>query len=223
LKSMDEAVVEVPSERAKPSSGTAESGESDERRSGRPFDLAYEQSQDGLFLENVHSEDKGQGRGITPFFVRRSLYLAFLGQRTITGQTAAHTPLIRAAVWHSPETGDPLSNEQAGGRGEAALGASAPIEASQGEDASEGTAPALSCREGPTSQQSWEEARQMLGDVAMPQDFEPGREALLEESIERLETHDGGADWDSEAPSIMGSSFYSDEDQEFQVGSLIRS
>lgn len=95
LTSMDEAVVEVPSERAKPSFITTEAGECDERRSGRPFDLAYEQSQDGLFLENVHGEDKSQGRGITPFFVRRSIYLAFLGRLPLTDQTAPHAPPTR--------------------------------------------------------------------------------------------------------------------------------
>ena len=59
--------------------------------------------------------------------------------------------------------------------------------------------------------------------MVLPQDFKPDREVILEESIERLETHDGGDGWDSEAPSIMGSSFYSDEDQGFQVGSSITS
>ena len=41
---MDEAVVEVPSERAEPSFTTTEAGECDERRSGRLFDLACEQN-----------------------------------------------------------------------------------------------------------------------------------------------------------------------------------
>ncbi|KAL2045355.1 hypothetical protein ABVK25_012171 [Lepraria finkii] len=66
-------------------------------------------------------------------------------------------------------------------------------------------------------QESWEEALYGVGDVVLPQDFEPDKEAILEESIERLETHDGGNSWDSEAPSIMGSTFYSDEDQGFQA------
>ena len=215
LTLMDEAVVKVPSERAKPSFITTEAGQCDERRSGRPFDLAYKQSQDGLFLENVHSEDKRQGRGITPFFVRRSIYLAFLGQLPFTGQTTPHAPPTRAAEWRPQETRHPPSNEETGGRGEA--------EASQGEAAPEDTAPALSSQEGPMPQESWEEALHGVGDVVLPQDFEPDKEAILEQSIERLETHDGGDGWDSEAPSIMGSSFYSDEDQGFQVGSSITS
>ena len=86
------SAVEVPSERTKPSFHTSESGESDERRSGRPFDQAYEQSQDGLFLRDVHSTDKSQGRGITPFFVRRSMYLAFLGHLPLTRQNAPQAP-----------------------------------------------------------------------------------------------------------------------------------
>lgn len=103
------------------------------------------------------------------------------------------------------------------------MGASAPMEASQGEAALEETAPALSSQEGPIPQESWEEALHRVGDVVLPQDFEPDREAILEESIERLVTHDGGVGWDSEAPSMMGSSFYSDEDEGFQVGSSITS
>lgn len=43
LTSIDEAVVEVLSKRAKPSFITIEAGEYDKRRSVRPFDLAYKQ------------------------------------------------------------------------------------------------------------------------------------------------------------------------------------
>ena len=58
LKSMNEATTEVPSKQAKPSFITAGSGESEERRSGRPYDRAYKQSQSSLFLNNVHSTDQ---------------------------------------------------------------------------------------------------------------------------------------------------------------------
>lgn len=208
LISMGEAVVEVPSEQAKPSFITTEAGESDVRRCGRPFDLAYEQSQGGLFLEHVHSEDNRHGRGITPFFVRRSIYLAFLGQVPFIVQTAPHTPPTRIAEWHPQETRDPSTNEAIGG---------------QGETGSEETAPTPSNQEAPIPQESWEVALPELDDIVPPQDFEHSREAILEESIERLETHDGGVGWDSEAPSIIGSSFYSDDDQDFPVGSSITS
>ena len=88
LKSPDAtaAAVEVPSGRSNPPLVSADSDESCERRCGRPFDLAYEQSQDGLFLDHVHRLDKSHGRGITPFFVRRSVYLAFLGRPPLAGQ-----------------------------------------------------------------------------------------------------------------------------------------
>lgn len=69
--------------------------------------------------------------------------------------------------------------------------ASASKEANQEEVASEESSPGLSSQEGPILQESWEEARQMFGDMVLPQDFEPGREALLEKTIERPETHDG--------------------------------
>lgn len=58
------------------------------RRSGRPFDLAYKQSRNALFLDGVHNTDRIQGRGITPFFVRRSTYLAFLGHLSLPGRAA---------------------------------------------------------------------------------------------------------------------------------------
>ena len=103
------------------------------------------------------------------------------------------------------------------------MGASAPIEASQGEAASEETTPALSSQEGLTPQESWEGALHGVGDMVLPQDFELGREAILVENVERLETPDGGVGWDSEAPSMTGSSFNSDEDQGFLVGSSITS
>ena len=34
----------------------------------------------------------------------------------------------------------------------------------------------------------------MFGYMVLPQNFEPGGEALLEKSTERLETHDGDVD-----------------------------
>lgn len=95
LKPMDEATTEVPSNQAKPSFVTAGSGESEERRSGRPYDRAYKQSQSSLFLNNVHSTDQSQGCGITPFFARRSIYLAFLGSVT-------RTPCIGTKRWPRP-------------------------------------------------------------------------------------------------------------------------
>lgn len=219
LISMGEAVVEVPSEQAKPSFITTEAGESDMCRCGRPFDLAYKQSQGGLFLEHVHNEDRRYARGITPFFVRRSTYLAFLGQPPSTVQTAQHPPPTRAADWHPQETRDLSTNETIEGQGEIALADSAPTEASQGEAGSGETALAPSSQGAPIPQESWEVAPHEVDDIVPPQDFEHSREAIPEESIERLETHNGSVGWDLEASSIIESSFYSDDDQNFPVGS----
>ena len=72
--------------------------------------------------------------------------------------------------------------------------ASASKEGNQEEAASDESSPGLSSQEGPIPQDSWEEARQMFGDTVLPQDFEPGGEALLEKNTERLETHDGDVD-----------------------------
>ena len=80
LKLMDRNTVEVGSERSKPSFVIEGPVESFKRRSGRPFDLIYEQSQCYLFLDDMHSKDKRRGRGITLFFVRRSIYMAFFDQ-----------------------------------------------------------------------------------------------------------------------------------------------
>jgi len=96
LKAMNEATPKAPSKQAKPSFVTAGSGESEERRSGRPYDRAYEQSQRSLFLDEVHTNDQSQGCGITPFFVRRSIYLAFLGHLPFERPTAASMPVQRS-------------------------------------------------------------------------------------------------------------------------------
>lgn len=116
LKSLNEATTKVPSKQAKLSFVTAGSGESEERRSGRPYDRAYEQSQRSLFLNNVHSTAQSQGCGITPFFVRRSIYLAFLGHLPFGGPNAASTPVTEE--WRPQHTRDQSITERDPGRGE---------------------------------------------------------------------------------------------------------
>lgn len=88
LKGCDQSDIDISSECAQPSLVTAEAGELDNRRSGRPLDLAYEQSRNALFLDGVHNTDRSRGRGITPFFMRRSTYLAFLGHLSLPGRAA---------------------------------------------------------------------------------------------------------------------------------------
>ena len=56
-------------------------GECQERRCAFPFDLAYEQSKDFLFLDNMHNIDKSQRSSIQPIFVKKFVYLAYFGRR----------------------------------------------------------------------------------------------------------------------------------------------
>ena len=113
---MGNAATDVASEQTQPSFITAQPGESEERRSGRPYDLAYEQSRDSLFLDGVHSTDKSQGRGITPFFVR-SIYLAFLGRLAFTGQTGAPRTPTGIFEWPPEAMRDHVMREQDPGPG----------------------------------------------------------------------------------------------------------
>ncbi len=62
------------------------------------------------------------------------------------------------------------------------------------------------------------EGRLAPDDVVLPQHWPLHWEAVLEESIGRVEPQGGGGRWGSEAPSIVGSSYYSTEDEELQVG-----
>ncbi|KAH8799388.1 hypothetical protein F5884DRAFT_686783, partial [Xylogone sp. PMI_703] len=49
-------------------------------RSGIPRQRAYEEDRDSLFINHLHNEQQHQGEGITSFFVRKSVYLAFFGR-----------------------------------------------------------------------------------------------------------------------------------------------
>ena len=220
LKSMGDAAADVASEQTQPSFIIAQPGESEERRSGRPYDLAYEESRDGLFLDGVHSTDKSQGRGITPFFVRRSIYLAFLGQLAFTGQTGALRTPNRIFEWPPEAMRDHVMREQDPGPGGAIPQGISHDEASQEHAASECTALSQSSQ-GPFPEETREEAHPMLDDRVLPQEYSPDWDALREESNERLETPHGYIDWSSK--SIDGPSCYLTEDEGFQVGPSITS
>lgn len=214
LKSMNEATSEVPSEQAKPSFVSIGSGESPERRSGRPYDQAYWQSQRSLFLDAVHTTDQRQGCGITPFFVRRSIYLAFLGRLP--------SESLAAAPERAPhKTGAQSTFEPDPGQGE-----TIPEKITQREVVQRAPTP-----EGPLSDpsalQSYlrgfyggreGEERLMLTDVVPIEDHSSDRgehDGLgLEETRIALDS------WPSEALSIVGSSYYS-EDEDVQVELLI--
>ena len=82
LISSSSVSVESGSKKLEPSMVVDGSGEVGKRRAGRPFDSAYEQSKDYLFIDNMHGVNKSQGSSISPFFVRKSVYLAFFGRST---------------------------------------------------------------------------------------------------------------------------------------------
>ncbi|KAL9102110.1 MAG: hypothetical protein Q9163_002694, partial [Psora crenata] len=190
LKCWDAADIDVPSEYAPPPFVTVESGELDKRRSGRPFDLAYKQSRYALFLDDVHRVDMSRGRRITPFFVRRSIYLAFLGHLSFPGQDDR--------VQEDPAQRD----------------------ASLGEAASVGTLPPQSSQERSIPEETREEARPIPDEEALPESWPPHWEAVLEQNIGRVEPQSGGDRWGSEALSLVRSSYYSTEDEELQEPTL---
>lgn len=171
LKSMNEATPEVPSKQAKPSSVFAGPGESPERRSGRPYDRAYQESQMGLFLDEVHTTDQSQGCGITPFFVRRSIYLAFLGHLPFESRTAASMPVTEERA--SQHTHDQSSVGPDSGQEE-----TVPVETTQREAVQGEPTPGGALRD-PSVLQSYlrgcyggtdEEERLMLNDVVPTED-----------------------------------------------------
>ena len=215
LKSSDEGGVNIPSDRAPPSFVTAESGELDKRRSGRPFDLAYEQSRNALFLDGVHSANQSQGRGITPFFVRRSTYLAFLGHVSFPGQTAPRTPPAEAVVEHPQETHD----ESMSGQQQADQGQRDPVQCDESHEelASEGPSLPQTSQEG-IPEETREEAHPVPENELLPLQWPPHWEAILEQNIGQVEPPNGHSRWSSETPSILGSSYYSTEDEEVPVG-----
>jgi len=58
-----------------------ESKECQKRRCAYFFDLAYKQSKDFLFLDNMHETNKSQENNIQLIFVRKFIYLTYFGRR----------------------------------------------------------------------------------------------------------------------------------------------
>ena len=54
-------------------------GEEVKRRSGRPFRKAFEESAKFLTFDNMHMRDTDDAGELTPFFIRRDVYLSFFG------------------------------------------------------------------------------------------------------------------------------------------------
>jgi hypothetical protein len=57
------------------------------QRCGRFFQTAYEYERNYLFLDVLYNTTDARGKGITLFFIRRSIYFAFFGRR-LPGATA---------------------------------------------------------------------------------------------------------------------------------------
>ena len=222
LKGWDEGDVNIPSDRAQPSFVTAEPGELDKRRSGRPLNRAYEQSRNALSLDGVHSANKSQGRGITPFFVKRSTYLAFLGRLSFPGQTAPRTPPAGAVVEHLRETYDGSMSGQDAGHADRGQSDLAQRDASHEELASEGPSLPQTSQEYYIPEETRGEAPSIPESELLPQQWPAQWESIVEENIRRVEPQNGYGSWGSEAPSILGSSDYSTEDEEVPVGHPLR-
>jgi hypothetical protein len=73
------------------------SGEEIKRRSGRPFRKAHEESARFLTFDNMQIADVDDVGELTPFFVRRDVYLSFFGNpdRSNTGQQPEPTSMQR--------------------------------------------------------------------------------------------------------------------------------
>lgn len=73
-------------------------GESLKRRCGRVYQKAYEDDRDFLFLDVLYSPRKGEGEGVSSFYVRMSVYFAFFGKPLNTSPgSRPSTPLRTTA------------------------------------------------------------------------------------------------------------------------------
>ena len=171
-----------------------------------------------LFLDGVHNADQSQGRGITPFFVRRSTYLAFLGHLSFPGQTAPRTPPNWAVVEYPQETYSESMSGQDAGQADRGQRDSAQRDASHEELASESPSLPQTSQECCIPEETRGEVHPTSESELLPQKWPPQWEAVLEENMGRVEPQSGHGRWGSEASSILGSSYYSTEDEEVLVG-----
>ncbi|KAL5331275.1 hypothetical protein ACEPPN_000804 [Leptodophora sp. 'Broadleaf-Isolate-01'] len=82
-------------------------------RSGIPSTEAYEEDRDSLFVTHLHSEQQHLGEGITSFFVRKSVYLAFFGRLMSTN--SRNDGSVRGSSPYVPER--PASGNSSGSPG----------------------------------------------------------------------------------------------------------
>lgn len=78
------------------------------QRCGKPLSEAHKQDKDLLFIHHLHDERRERGEGVTTFYIRQSIYLAFFGRPGTNGAgaaTSSSAPPIPQNV-HSPSPRD---------------------------------------------------------------------------------------------------------------------
>ena len=191
-------------------------GECMERRSSRPFDLAYEHSKDFLFLDNMNSTERSQRNSIQPVFVRKSVYLTFFGRLVCdrdSGQPLNSTPPAEGSTRSTASRLEPSSPPFLQSR------LDDPEEITPDDQDQGQTEMSVEHRRTGTDHvPQWQDYVEQLGD---PDDmWDRSRRSLsvpenrgwdVTKVVEELVEDQNKRDWEtSRAPSIIGSSFYSD-------------
>jgi len=186
-----------PSGQSKPAYVVDGPGECQERRCACPFDLAYEHSKEFLFLDNMHNTDKSQGSSIQPVFVRRSVYLAYFGGRVSYSEPESNE--------RERENGD--QEQERGPTREDIDEMLAPQEQPKAEETREDrdTSGRHNCAE------QLRETSHLFESPPRSQSVQGNQEPQPMDDVEELVTYDGEGERGSVAPSIISSSFYSDE------------
>ena len=92
--------------RSRPILVTSGSGVAPARRCGKPRIQSFKADRNLLFVYHLHDTRQDQGDGITSFFVRKSVYLAFFGRPSRIGNAANMGE-------HTADTEDPEDTEDA--------------------------------------------------------------------------------------------------------------
>jgi Protein of unknown function (DUF3723) len=87
-----ETTVEISYLLSTPSLFVDRPGEDIARRCGRLESTAYEDNQQYLFFEHLNKIDNGYGNGVTSFFIRKSVYKAFFGTKSLPSYESAAAP-----------------------------------------------------------------------------------------------------------------------------------
>ncbi|KAI9773214.1 MAG: hypothetical protein M1839_002222 [Geoglossum umbratile] len=85
------------------------SGEALERRCGRTFEKAYRNDRKFLFLDVLYDPVVGEGKGISSFYVRSSVYFAFFGR--YIGSSSTNTIPHQERSTRNIDAGNDMSTE----------------------------------------------------------------------------------------------------------------